>query len=187
VHSGHTGIVHVCSNTRSGSSQFASSVARFCRGYFPVTSIQVPDKALLQEWLDHAGTAHYLCGQCEGLHIRSLQETAGVIDSRLFVEEYGLLLTTELELRPAVLLQVSADLGRLNMDFPTLKIFLDVVDEALPQLVVAGSFHSGVGLSQAQFDHFIALTVAATAELAEACAQLNYLYSGADPGPSMLH
>ena len=68
-----------------------------------MTSIRVPDKALLQEWLDQAGIEHYLCGQCEGLHIRVLQETRGVIDSRLFLEDYGLLLTTELELRPGAL------------------------------------------------------------------------------------
>lgn len=152
-----------------------------------MSPIRVPDKALLQEWLDQAGTGHYLCGQCEGLHIRALQQARGVIDSRLFLEDYGLLLTTELEIRPAALLQVSADLGRLNMDFPTLKIFLDVVDEALPQLVVAANCQSAAGLSQAQFDHFIATAVEATGQLAENCEQLDYLYRDAEGGRSMLH
>ncbi|MDH5173414.1 MAG: YbjN domain-containing protein [Gammaproteobacteria bacterium] len=152
-----------------------------------MTSIQEPDRALLEEWLDQAGTEYYLCGQCEGLHIRALQDARGVIDSRLFLEEYGLLLTTELEIRPGALLQVSADLGRLNMDYPTLKIFLDVVDEAFPRLVVAGSFHSGVGLSQSQFTHFIETTVEAAGQLAVACEQLNYLYGGAEQGSSLLH
>ncbi|MCB1708828.1 MAG: YbjN domain-containing protein [Halioglobus sp.] len=152
-----------------------------------MTSIRVPDKALLQEWLDQAGIEHYLCGQCEGLHIRVLQETRGVIDSRLFLEDYGLLLTTELELRPGALLRVSADLGRLNMDYPTLKIFLDVVDEALPQLVAAANCQSGAGLSQRQFDLFVATTMEATSHLAEACEQLAYLYGGTEPASSMLH
>jgi hypothetical protein len=152
-----------------------------------MTSIRVPDRALLQEWLDQEGTEYYLCGQCEGLHIRALQDARGVIDSRLFLEEYGLLLTTELEIRPGALLQVSADLGGLNMDYPTLKIFLDVVDEALPQLVVAGSCHSAAGLSQRQFNHFIATTVEAAGRLVGACEQLNYLYGGAEQGSSLLH
>lgn len=152
-----------------------------------MTDTVVPDKAQLQQWLDEAGVEHYLCGQCEGLHIRLLQETQGVIDSRLFLEEYGLLLTTELEIRPGALLQVSADLGRLNMDYPTLKIFLDVVDEALPQMVVAANFPSGAGLSQAQFDLFIATTVEASSHLAQGCEQLNYLYSTPETGSTLLH
>lgn len=152
-----------------------------------MTSTEVPDKALLQDWLDQAGIQYYQCGQCEGLHIRMLKETPGVIDSRLFLEDYGLLLSTELEVRPTALLQVSADLGRLNMDFPTLKVFLDIVDEAMPQLVVAGLIPLAVGLSQEQFDHFIATTVEATGQLAEGCAQLNYLFDAAEPGSSMLH
>ena len=152
-----------------------------------MTSIQVPDKALLQEWLDATGTEHYLCGQCEGLHIRALQDTPGVIDSRLFLEEYGLLLTTELEIRPGALLLLSADLGRLNMDYPTLKIFLDVVDEALPQLVVAAMCPAGAGLSPNQFKLFVATTIEATAHLAQGCEQLNYLYSAPESGEQMLH
>ena len=152
-----------------------------------MTSIEVPDKTLLQHWLDQADMQYYLCGQCEGLHIHVLKETPGVIDSRLFLEDYGLLLSTELEIRPTALLQVSADLGRLNMDFPTLKVFLDIVDEAMPQLVVAGLFPLAAGLSQEQFDHFVAATVEATGELAAGCGQLNYLFGAAEPGSSMLH
>ena len=152
-----------------------------------MTSIEIPDKTLLQEWLDDAGTQYYECGQCEGLHIRLLKETPGVIDSRLFLEDYGLLLTTELEVRPSALLQVAADLGRLNMDFPTLKIFLDIVDEAMPQLVVAGLCQVAAGLSQRQFEHFIATTIEGTGLLAEGCGQLNYLFGAADTGSAMLH
>jgi hypothetical protein len=152
-----------------------------------VTSIQVPDKALLQEWLDATDTEYYLCGQCEGLHIRALQDTRGVIDSRLFLEEYGLLLTTELEIRPGALLLLSADLGRLNMDYPTLKIFLDVVDEALPQLVMASNCPAGAGVTQGQFNLFVATTIEAAAHLAEGCEQLNYLYSAPESSQPMLH
>ena len=152
-----------------------------------MTSLHLPDKALLQHWLDESGVEHYLCGQCEGLHLRALQETPGVIDSRLFQEEYGLLLTTELELRPAMVLQVAAELGRFNMDYPTLKVFIDVVDEALPQLVVAASFPSVAGVAPEQFAHFIATTLEATGHLADSCRQLDYLYPAAEQAPTMLH
>jgi hypothetical protein len=152
-----------------------------------LTAIPLPDKALLQDWLEQSDVEFYLCGQCEGLHIRALQESPGVVDSRLFLEEYGLLLTTELEVRPGVVLLVAADLGRLNMDYPTLKIFLDLTDEALPQLVVAGSCLSAAGLSRDQFDLFIATTVEATSHLVAACEQLSYLYTVTETDRPMLH
>ena len=152
-----------------------------------MTAVEVPDKALLQDWLDQSGTQYYQCGHCEGLHIHSLKETLGVNDSRLFLEDYGLLLSTELEVRHTALLQLSADLGRLNMQFPTLKIFLDIVDEAMPQLVAAGLYPVAAGLTQEQFDHYIAITAEATARLAEECGELNYLFGAVEPGPGMLH
>ena len=96
------------------------------------------DRPLVEQWLREARVVFDECGECDGLHISALRSIDGAIDSRLFLERYGLLLTTELEIRPMALLAVSADLGRLNMEFPTLKIFLDIVDDATPQLVIAG-------------------------------------------------
>jgi len=93
-----------------------------------MTSLHLPDTALLQQWLDEAGVEHYLCGQCDGLHLRPLQETPGVIDSRLFQEEFGLLLTTELELRPAMVLQPPAASSsgiRINSNRP--RIIVDII------------------------------------------------------------
>ena len=153
---------------------------------------QLISSEVLQNWLEQAGTEYYLCSHCDGLHLRSLQDTKGVIDSRLFLEEFGLLLTTELELRPSAVLAVNADLGRVNMDYPTLKVFLDMVDDALPQLVVAGNLPIGTHLNGEQFMHFIATTVDATAHLAASCGQLGYLYGEDDaavesPGGTLLH
>jgi hypothetical protein len=143
-------------------------------------TLHIPDKTLLEHWLDDAHVEYGLCNQCEGLHIPALQEVEGVVDSRLFVESYGLLLSTELEIRPMALLHVSADLGRLNMDFPTLKIFIDLVDDATPQLVLAGCLPVKEGVSREQFAHFFAVTVEATAQVAAECLHLDYLFAAAD-------
>jgi hypothetical protein len=141
-----------------------------------MASTQLVTTEVMQEWLEQAGTEFYLCNQCDGIHLRSLQDTEGVIDSRLFLEEFGLLLTTEVELRPSAVLAIVAELGRLNMDYPTLKIFVDLVDEALPQLVVAGNLPIGSRLTQDQFIHFVAMTVEATAHLVSACGEWEYLF-----------
>ncbi|MEH6588373.1 MAG: YbjN domain-containing protein [Halioglobus sp.] len=145
----------------------------------------------VESWLDEARVDYYTCDRCEGLHLRSLQDLEGIIDSRLFLEPWGLLLTTELEIRPTALLHLAADLGRLNMDYPTLKLFQDVVDDATPQLVVAGIQLGGAGINLEQFATFVANTVAATRQVGKECLQLNYLFAEADPsaqpGSSALH
>ncbi len=147
-----------------------------------MSSTQIPTGPLLQRWLDDNHITHYLCDQCDGLHLPALQELEGAVDSRLLLQDYGLLLTTELEIRPMALLPLAADLGRINMDYPTLKVFLDVVDDATPQLVVAGNLPVAAGLSLEQFALFVGNTVAATRQLAGECLHLDYLFPQAEGG-----
>ncbi len=136
---------------------------------------------IMERWLDDAGVEFHTCDQCPGLHLPVLQDLEGVIDSRLFLEPWGLLLTTELEIRPMALLPLAADLGRLSMHYPTLKLFQDVVDDATPQLVVAAAQLGAAGLTSAQFSAFVSTTVTTTRQVAEECLQLNYLFAPADP------
>lgn len=146
---------------------------------------------LVEAWLNAARLEFNTCDQCPGLHLPALQNLEGVIDSRLFLESWGLLLTTELEIRPMALMPLAGDLGRLSMNFPTLKIFQDIVDDATPQLVVAGSQLGAAGLTREQFAAFISSTITATRQLAEECLQLNYLFAAAEPdltpGSNALH
>ena len=146
-----------------------------------MTSPVIPDKTLLQSWLEQAHVEYHECGRCEGLHLEAVRDIEGIIDSRLFLEPWGLLLTTELEIRPMALLPLAADLGRLNMDYPALKLFQDVVDDATPQLVAAGTVLASAGLTLEQFAGFVASTITATRQLAEECQQLGYLFAAADP------
>ncbi|MDJ0878189.1 MAG: YbjN domain-containing protein [Halieaceae bacterium] len=143
---------------------------------------QIPDRALLERWLRESHIDFEDCGRCEGLHLPPLRSVEGVIDSRLFLERYGLLLTTELEVRPMAVLPLSADMGRLNMDYPTVKVFLDVADDAIPQLVVAGVLPTSAGLTQEQVSAFVALTLEETRQLAADCRQLDYLFAEPEGG-----
>ena len=135
------------------------------------------DKSLLQRWLKEARVDFHDCGDCDGLHLQALRGIEGVVDSRLFIERYGLLLTTELEIRPMAMLPLAADLGRLNMDYPTLKVFLDVVDDATPQLVMASVFPSRIGLNLSQCAQFISGGCEATRKLCAECLELDYLFA----------
>jgi len=135
-----------------------------------------PDADRIQQWLEQGKVEHYICDQCHGLHFSWLQEREGVLDSRLFVEADWLLLTTELELRPAALFTVLSDTPRLSMDYPAVKIFADVNDETMPRLVVCNVLHTRAGLTFEQFVHFVDVTLDATAQLHQECERLDYLF-----------
>ena len=147
------------------------------------------DADQLKTWLESAGFDHYTCDQCNGLHLTTLQELEGVVDSRLFVEPWGILLSTEFVIRPTAMLVIAADNGRLNMDYPTLKLFMDVVDDAMPQLVSGGVLLTGAGVSEAQFRLFVSSTVEAVSQLAAELAHLDYLLpeEGSEPAPRQTH
>lgn len=142
-----------------------------------MSKLEQPDRKLLERWLREARTDFDICPHCEGLHLMALRDVEGVIDSRLFIERYGLLLTTELEIRPMAVLPLAADVGRLNMDYPTVKVFMDIADDSAPQLVIAGVLPTAVGVSVEQVSTFVELTLEETRQLAAACLQLDYLFA----------
>lgn len=149
----------------------------------------VMDASQLEQWLGQAGIEHYTCDQCNGLHLPRLQELEGVVDSRLFAESWGILLSTEFVIRPTAMLVVAADSGRLNMDYPTLKLFLDVVDDAMPQLVSGATLLTGAGVTPEQFRLFMASSIEATIQVGAELAHLDYLLpeEGSEPPPRQAH
>jgi hypothetical protein len=142
------------------------------------------ERTQLERWLSRAGIDYYLCDQCNGLHLSGLQELEGVVDSRLFIETWGLLLSTELVIRPVALLPLAADLGRLNMDYPTLKLFLDIVDDAMPQLVVGAMQLSGAGITEEQFQLFVSTAMEAMRQVVAESRHLDYILPDENAQPS---
>lgn len=149
-----------------------------------------PDADQVRTWLEQSNIEHYVCDQCHGLHLSSMQATDAVLDCRLFVEDDFLLLSSELELRPAAQFAVLADLPRLSTEYPALKVFPDVNDTALPCLVVSDVLYGRQGLAFDQFVHFVQATLDATTRLSTECEQLNYLFwpeEDNEPLASALH
>ena len=140
------------------------------------SELKTPDRSIVQHWLNEAGIECSICGECPGLHLPTLQVLDGVAESRVFVEDYGLVLSTELELRQVAVLLLAADCARLNMDYPLLKIFQDVVDDALPQLVAAAVLPTQPGVMEQQFIQFFRHAIEATSQLVAECLHLEYLY-----------
>lgn len=140
-----------------------------------MTELSLPDIDTIKRWLQRAGIEHYICDHCHGLHLPDIQAVEGVLESRLFVEDWGLLLSTEYLIRPSALLPLVAELGHLNVDFPVLKLFSDVVDDALPQLVAGASLLTGAGLGENQFALFLATVREALVGLSGELQQMDVL------------
>ena len=132
-------------------------------------------------WLSAGYIEHYVCENCHGIHLSELQELEGVLESRLFVEQEGALLTSEIEIRPTALLVLVADLGRLNMNYPNLKVFVDIVDDNLPRLIVADYMHTQAGIDQGQFTWIVQQTVIATQQLLFEINELGFLMQDEEP------
>ncbi|MBL7250144.1 YbjN domain-containing protein [Alloalcanivorax marinus] len=138
-------------------------------------TVVTPDAEQVTRWLEQANIQYYICDQCHGLHLSELQGREGVVDARLFVEEDGVLLSTELELRPAAIFVAQADLSRLNVDYPSLKVFLDVNDDAMPRMVACDLLFGRQGVTFDQFIYFVQATLDATVQLLEDCQQADWL------------
>ncbi|MBV7598131.1 YbjN domain-containing protein [Aeromonas sp. sia0103] len=137
--------------------------------------MNIPSSEMIMRWLQQARIEHYVCDQCHGIHMVSLQSVEGIQESRIFVEEEGLLFSSELEVRPSSLLPVMAELGRLNMQYPSLKVFLDIIDDNLPRLIVGHTVFTKAGLSVEQFLLFVESTTATTHEVVAECERLGFL------------
>ncbi len=132
-------------------------------------------------WLTAGYIDHYICENCHGIHLSELQGQDGVLESRLFVEHEDAILTTEIEVRPTALLALVADLGRLNMNYPSLKVFVDIVDDNLPRLIVADYLHTQAGLDQPQFLWIVQQTMMATQQLLLEITELGFLMQDDEP------
>lgn len=152
-----------------------------------MSELTVPSRAQVVRWLDRAGIDFYQCDECHGLHLPRLQALEGAGDAGLYVESYGIVLSSELVIRPMAMLPLVADLGRLSMDYPLLKLFQDVVDDGMPQLVAGASLLTAAGVHFEQFQLFLNSVIEATTELAAECRHLDYLYLLDERGEIMPH
>ncbi|MGY0218633.1 YbjN domain-containing protein [Endozoicomonadaceae bacterium StTr2] len=143
-----------------------------------MNELVVPDMASLEAWVKQAGYGSWQCDQCNGLHIDALQELEGVVDSRLFLEPFGIIFSTELDIRNSTVLAVAADLGRLNMTFPTMKLFLDVVDDGTPLFVMSQSLLTAQGVTYSQFANYLESALYAKQQIIAECKELHYLFNG---------
>jgi hypothetical protein len=147
-----------------------------------VSIIKSISNSVLKGWLNELAIEHYTCEHCHGLHLPHIQSLDGVVESRLFVEEWGLLMSTEFQIRNSAILLLASELGVLNANYPTLKVFVDTSDDNLAQLVAGATVLTGAGLSEAQFALFVTTSMEMMSQLGSELRQMNCLWVE-DDGP----
>jgi len=149
--------------------------------------MNVPDHAQVAQWLQRAGIDFYQCDECHGLHLAQVQEEEAVSNAGLYVEPHSIVLSIEVVVRPMGLLPLVADLGRLSMDYPLLKLFQDTADDSMPQLIIGATQLTGAGLSFEQFQLFLRAGLDASRQLIAECSHLDYLYRVDSMGEQLPH
>jgi hypothetical protein len=134
------------------------------------------DNELLLKWLEELQIAHYLCGQCQGIHLSDIQSMEGVLESRLFLDEECLIFTTEIEIRNSCLFAVQAELPRINAAYAHLKAFLDATDDYNIRMIMCGTQWISAGVSLEQIDVFVRALVDAKSEVIADFQQQDYLF-----------
>ncbi|OZG73529.1 YbjN domain-containing protein [Hahella sp. CCB-MM4] len=128
-------------------------------------TIKFIDHDSLLNWLEDLGVQHYLCGQCQGVHITEVQSQVGVLESRLFLEQDCLIFTTEVDIRNSAVLAVNAELPRFNGTYANLKFFLDVSDDGPARLIICDTQWVSAGITRDQFGVFLRAAVDAKVDV----------------------
>ncbi|MFP8966196.1 YbjN domain-containing protein [Pokkaliibacter sp. CJK22405] len=143
-----------------------------------------PDQ--LEQWLEQAGIRTERCGDCDGYHFAELEAMIEGMECRLFLEEGALLMTSEIEIRPAAILPAVAEMARLNIEYSNIKIFVDLNDNAMPHLVMGDTISWRAGMNFEQFITFVQETLNGIQLVIEECGRLGYFLLEEDE-PEMMH
>jgi hypothetical protein len=129
----------------------------------------------LETWLNDLTVRHYLCPNCEGIHLTDLEEQVGVLESRIFLDEGLIIISTELPIRPSAVLPLHGSLNLVNFEHPLVKVTLNLHDDEIPRLVISGTLIS-TELSPSYFNAYLSAITAGSLQVLEHATALDVLF-----------
>ncbi|ADN76204.1 Sensory transduction regulator, putative [Ferrimonas balearica DSM 9799] len=154
-------------------------------------ALPIPDHEMLKAWLEQYQIEYYLCSSCEGLHLPQLQDMNGIYDAKIEIEGDFVYCSASIELRPTGVMPAHAELGRLNAHYPTLKIFVEMVDDTLPRLVMCHNLAIRPGIEEAQFIYFVRDCMEQMEQVANDVKKMGVIFYPEEdveaPSPTMMH
>lgn len=136
----------------------------------------IPDVARIETWLIQAGYEFWMCDHCESVHFSELHRLDGVLDSRLFIQPFGILFRTELDLKLSSVMKLNGELGRFNLALPTIKLFMDIMDNGSALLVASDAIITTRGITYEQFINFLEMTIEAKKWMLTECHDIQVIY-----------
>lgn len=106
-------------------------------------------------WLSKLKTDYYQCQDCLGLHIVRIQKSGDVCDAKIELIDDILSYRIVVEIRQTAIATLLAELSVINASSRFLKIFMEMLDDSTPKLVIMHSIACGEGLSFRQFTVFL--------------------------------
>lgn len=129
----------------------------------------------LETWLQDLTVRHYLCPNCEGIHLTDLEEQVGVLESRIFLDEGLIIISTELPIRPSAVLPLHGSLNLVNFEHPLVKVTLNLNDDEIPRLVISGTLIANE-LSPSYFNAYLNAVTAGSLQVLEHATALDVLF-----------
>ncbi len=129
----------------------------------------------LREWLSRAQIENFECGQCDGIHLSVLDSGDGPVECRVMQRPESVLLLTQVELRPSVVLPMGAFAGALCAEFPEIKVHVECPDEEVPSLVISHAVPHLMNIGEASFVGWVQWYLSATQQVIDEARQSGLL------------
>jgi hypothetical protein len=129
----------------------------------------------LETWLTDLTVRHYLCPNCEGIHLTDLEEQVGVLESRIFLDDGLIIISTELPIRPSAVLPLHGSLNLVNFEHPLVKVTLNLNDDEIPRLVISATLIVNE-LSPTYFNAYLSAVTAGSLQVLEHATALDVLF-----------
>lgn len=129
----------------------------------------------LRTWLDRAQIENFECGQCDGIHLSTLDSGEGPVECRVMHRPDSLLLLTQVELRPSAVLPMGAFAGVLCAEFPEIKVHVECPDEEIPSLVISHAVPHLMNIGENTFVGWVHWYLAITQQVIEEARQSGLL------------
>lgn len=120
-----------------------------------MSSLLIPDLALLRRWLDQLAITFFECDICQALHLSHMQNVDSIVDAKIDILDETVLFTVSAEVRPSCLLALGAELSQMNASILGVKVFIDIQDDNTPKLVACMMLNASVGICFEQFAAFM--------------------------------
>ncbi|MDN3650472.1 YbjN domain-containing protein [Reinekea marina] len=110
----------------------------------------------VQQWIEANKLEVYVCEDCEGIHLPVWEGQEGVLEARVFVEEFRCHFLLEIALRFSAVLPLQGAVHFMNYDSTLVKVMLTMADNDVPRLLISHAVPSK-HLTQAQFDQWLTM------------------------------